>query len=89
MYGLPLINDVKPGQKVYTTGDGGVFPRGILIGTVGRLPIREVEIYASINVEPAVDFSRIHELFILKGSEHSDIWNDGGQGGSFSRPTLQ
>ena len=89
MYGLPLINDVKPGQKVYTTGDGGVFPRGILIGTVGRLPIREVEIYASINVEPAVDFSRIHELFILKGSEHADIWNDGGQGGSFSRPTLQ
>jgi rod shape-determining protein MreC len=89
MFGLPLINDVNPGQKVYTTGDGGVFPRGILIGTVDRLPIKEVEIYASINVKPAVDFSRVHDLFILRGSEHSDVWNDDGQGGPFPRPTLQ
>jgi len=89
MYGLPLINNVKPGQRVYTTGDGGVFPRGILVGTVGRKPIREVEIYASLNIEPAVDFSRVHELFVLKGSENSDIWNDGGQGGAFQRPSLQ
>ena len=89
MYGLPLINNVKPGQKVYTTGDGGVFPRGILIGTVDRKPIKEVEIYASLNIEPAVDFSRVHELFVLKGSENSDIWNDSGQGGSFPRTSLQ
>jgi len=89
MYGLPLINNVKPGQKVYTTGDGGVFPRGILIGTVGKLPIREVEIYASTNIEPAVDFSRVHELFILKGSERPDIWNDIGDSGSFPRPSIQ
>jgi rod shape-determining protein MreC len=89
MYGLPLINDVKPGQKVYTTGDGGVFPRGILIGTVDKAPIREVEIYASLNVEPAVNFAQVHELFVLKGSENSGIWNDNGQGGPFSRPNLQ
>lgn len=69
MYGLPLINNVAPGDSIYTTGFGNVFPGGILVGTVGRDPIREVEIYASVNVLPAVDFSRVHELFVLKGSE--------------------
>ncbi len=44
MYGLPLINDVKPGDTIFTTGFGNVFPGGILVGTVGKEPIREVEI---------------------------------------------
>ncbi len=89
MYGLPLINDVKIGDMVYTTGLGGVFPAGIPIGIVAHLPRKEVEIYASIDLKPAVDFSRVHELFVLKGSERSDIWNDGKGPGNFQRSTLQ
>lgn len=90
MYGLPLINDVQAGDMVYTTGLGGVYPAGIPIGTVAHLPRKEVEIYASIDLKPAVDFSRVHELFVLKGSERSDIWNDGkGSLGYFQRSTIQ
>lgn len=89
MYGLPLINDVKVGDMVYTTGFGGVFPAGIPIGTVAHLSRKEVEIYASIDVKPAVDFSRVHELFVLKGSERSDVWNDDKGVGNFQRTNLQ
>ena len=89
MFGLPLINDVEPGDRVYTTGFGNVFPGGILIGTVGREQIREVEIYASVNVIPAVDFSRVHELFVIKGSERAGVWNDGTGAGHFQRSNLQ
>jgi rod shape-determining protein MreC len=85
MFGLPLINEVKPGDKVYTTGFGNVFPGGILIGVVGNEPIREVEIYASVNVIPAVDYSRVHELFVIRGSEHQGVWNDNSGGGHFQR----
>ena len=90
MYGLPLGTiPSKEGQKIYTSGQGGVFPQGILIGTVASTKIEDVEQYSSINVKPAVDFSSIQELFILKGSESSDIWDDGDGTGYFRRPDIQ
>ncbi len=85
IFGLPLINEVKAGDKVYTSGLGDVFPAGILVGTVVKLPIREVEIYASYHVSPAVDFSRVHEVFLLQGSERPGIWDDGYGAGYFTR----
>jgi len=89
MYGLPLINDVKPGDMIYTTGFGNVFPGGILVGTVGKEPIREVEIYASVNVLPAVDYSRVHEVFILKGSERPNAAVMNGESGRLPRSNVQ
>src|SRR5438046_3745507 len=47
----PLLNlnflskqaDLKPGQKVYTSGVGGVFPSGLLIGLVKSFRVRELD----------------------------------------------
>ncbi len=86
MYGLPLSSIPPEGSKVYTTGLGGVYPAGILIGTVTR-PKEEVERYASVFVMPAVDFTGIHEVFILKGSELPGVWQD--DAGPFPRPLVQ
>ncbi|MFC1607072.1 rod shape-determining protein MreC [Candidatus Latescibacterota bacterium] len=87
MYGLLRQKIPEPGELVYTTGIGGVFPPGLFIGTVTGELVSDVELYASVLVKPAVDFSRIHEVFILRGSERSDIWNDGD--GHFVRPEIQ
>lgn len=89
MYGLLRQRIPEPGEKVYTTGIGGVFPTGLFVGTVTGELVSDVELYASVSVKPAVDFSRIHEVFILRGSERSDIWNDGDGGGHFVRPEIQ
>ena len=35
--------DLKPGQKVYTSGVGGVFPSGLLVGTVQTFRVRELD----------------------------------------------
>lgn len=88
LYGLPLSTIPKAGEKVYTTGLG-VFPGGILIGTVTSPRYDEVERYASVNVESEVDFSSIQEVFIIRGSERSDIWNDGEGTGKFQRPEIE
>ena len=42
-----------------------------------------------MNVKPAVDFSRVQEVFILAGSERSDIWDDVDGVGQFLRPEIQ
>ena len=47
----PLLNlnflskqaDLKPGQKVYTSGVGGVFPSGLLVGVVKSFRVRELD----------------------------------------------
>ena len=71
--GQPIISlnflskraDLKPGQRVITSGVGGVFPSGILIGAVKEFKERELDGYATI--VPAVDLSTIEDVFVVVG----------------------
>ena len=89
MHGLLHQKIPNAGDKVYTTGIGGVFPPGIFIGTVTGELVSDVELYATVLVKPAVNFSRLQEVFILAGSERADIWDDGDGEGLFVRPETQ
>ncbi|MFC1650830.1 rod shape-determining protein MreC [Candidatus Latescibacterota bacterium] len=89
MYGLQHISNLEPGQNVYTTGIGGTFPSGLFIGTVIRPEGEDQKIYSTVDIDPAVNFSLIHEVFIITGSERSDIWDDGDGSGQFQRPEIQ
>ncbi|HEU0275382.1 MAG TPA: rod shape-determining protein MreC [Candidatus Udaeobacter sp.] len=57
--------DLKPGQKVYTSGVGGVFPSGLLIGSVKSFHVRELDGQAQIT--PAVDLSHLEDVFVVTG----------------------
>ncbi len=59
-----------PGDPAETSGMGGIYPAGILIGTVRTLKEHtDGTLYAEIT--PAVDFSQIRELLILRMQERS------------------
>ncbi len=62
---LPKTVEAKPGQKVYSSGvSGGVFPSGLVLGTVAEEPrVRELD--AQVRVSPAVDMSRLENLFVV------------------------
>lgn len=85
MYGLPLTRIPREGEKVYTTGFG-LYPGGIFIGRVMTRRTDDVESYASVNVETDIDFSAVQEVFVVRGSERADVWNDGDNTGPFDRP---
>ena len=57
--------NLQPGQKAYTSGVGGVFPSGLLIGTVKEYKVRELDGQARLT--PAVDFSRLEDVFVVTG----------------------
>jgi rod shape-determining protein MreC len=57
--------DLKPGQKVYTSGVGGVFPSGLLIGSVKTFRVRELDGQAQLT--PAVDLSHLEDVFVVTG----------------------
>ena len=57
--------DLKPGQKVYTSGVGGVFPSGIPVGAVKTFKLRELD--AQAQLMPAVDLSHLEDVFVVTG----------------------
>ena len=64
---LPYDSEIVPGDKVLTTDLGGVFPKGLLIGTVTEVS-REQPRYATLL--PAVDFARLEDVLIIKGGKN-------------------
>src|SRR5256714_6845931 len=69
----PLLNlnflskqaNLQPGQKAYTSGVGGVFPPGLLIGTVKEFRFRELDGQAQLT--PAVDLAKLEDVFVVVG----------------------
>jgi rod shape-determining protein MreC len=60
---LTKMANLQPGQKIYTAGvSNGVFPPGILIGTVKSFKVRSLDGQAI--VEPAVDISSVEDVFV-------------------------
>ena len=60
--------NLQPGMKVFTAGvSGAVFPAGIPLGTIKEFRARELDGQAI--VEPAADFSRLEDVFVVLGSK--------------------
>lgn len=69
--GISNTKDVNIGDYIYTSGLGGVFPSGILIGEVSAITTDSYDLAKIIKVTPSVDFTDINYVSILKrkGSE--------------------
>ena len=58
--------DVMAGDVVLSSGLGGVYPNGMIVGTVVAVDKKVPGIFQEIEVEPAVDFTRLEEVLIVK-----------------------
>ena len=67
--GISNTESVSIGDYVYTSGLGGVFPSGILIGQVSEITTDEYDLAKIINVSPIANFDNINYVAILKRKE--------------------
>ena len=58
-------DELREGDLLVTSGLGGVFPRELVIGRVIGSDGVELGRFQEVMVEPAVDFSRLEELFVI------------------------
>lgn len=63
------LADVAVGDRIVTSGTGGVFPKGLVVGEVTRVARGEYGLFQAVTVEPAVDFSRLEEVLVLLRGE--------------------
>jgi rod shape-determining protein MreC len=59
--------NLQNGMKVYSSGVGGVFPAGVLIGAVRDFKARELDGFAL--VVPAVDLTTLQDVFVVVSKE--------------------
>ncbi|HSM94179.1 MAG TPA: rod shape-determining protein MreC, partial [Anaeromyxobacteraceae bacterium] len=61
--------DMIEGDRLVTSGTDGVFPRGLLIGTVTRIERRGHGLFQTADVIPAVDPTRVEEVLVITAVE--------------------
>lgn len=66
LYYLPSDTDLLPGDNIVTSGIGGLYPKGIVVGEVTEVS-RSGESEINALVSPAVDFRHIEEIMVIIG----------------------
>jgi rod shape-determining protein MreC len=62
---LSRTADVQPGDTVVTSGLGGIFPKGLIVGKVTQVKKKNYGLFQEIEVRPEVDFSELEEILII------------------------
>lgn len=57
--------DVVKGDLILTSGYGGVYPKGLIIGTVENVDTDPTGVTLQARIKPAADFSHLEEAFVI------------------------
>lgn len=57
-------NNINRGDLVETTGSGGIFPSGLIVGTIKEIQSNNTVPYAV--VEPSVDIRNLYEVLVIR-----------------------
>lgn len=59
-------DDVRVGDLVISSGFDGVYPKGLLIGTVTTVDFKGGDFFKEVQITPAVDFDKLEEVLIIR-----------------------
>lgn len=80
---------VEAGDLLLTSGLGAVYPKGLVVGRVASVVRRPYGLFQRAQVEPAVDFQQLEEVFVVLelrelpdesefSTSHEGLWTRGG-----------
>ncbi|NLZ38245.1 MAG: rod shape-determining protein MreC [Firmicutes bacterium] len=69
MKNLPRDANIQPGDTIISSGLGGLFPKGLLIGYVSSTAEDKMSLTQYAVVQPAVNFNRLEEVFVVVTQE--------------------
>jgi len=74
-YSLKYVSktqDVIKGDIIVSSGIGGLFPKGLMIGQVSHVDKQDAGLFYKIQVLPFVDFSKLEEVMVLASDSNEE-----------------
>lgn len=65
MENVPINADVRQGDLIISSGLGGVFPKGLMVGTVSRVVKPQSGLFIGVEIEPSAKISTPEEVFVV------------------------
>ncbi len=65
---FPIQGTIQEGDMVVSSGLGGVYVAGLLIGQVQTVNRQPDEPFCEVNLQPAASFSSVEEVFVLRSA---------------------
>ncbi|MCP4684636.1 MAG: rod shape-determining protein MreC [bacterium] len=63
---FPIQGSIKEGDLILSSGLGGIYPPGLVVGTVIAVERPEEEPFCRVRLQPAANFNSLEELFVLR-----------------------
>jgi rod shape-determining protein MreC len=70
---IPLTDEVKDGDSVVTSGIGGKFPRGLIIGQVTNTRLDDSKLFQEAQVRSLIDFNRLEIVMVVTSFQPVDL----------------
>ena len=71
MVNVPKNADIQEGDVIVTSGFGGMYPKGLIVGLVSSLENDEAGLLKIALLEPAVDFQRLEDVAVIVASREA------------------
>ncbi len=68
MVNIPKDGDVLTGDTLITSGYGGVYPKGLIVGHILKITSDEEGFVKNVVVQPSANFNTIEEVFVIRAS---------------------
>lgn len=65
---------IKFSDIVITSGQGGVFPPGLIVGKVIKAVTLESSAYQRVIVQPVIDYDLVEDVFVIKTDPDRDLY---------------
>jgi rod shape-determining protein MreC len=62
---VPNTAEIKVGDQVLSSGLGGIFPKGLVIGTVSKVDRKKRGLFQEITLVPSSDLSNLEEVLVF------------------------
>lgn len=67
-----ILRFAREDETVISSGLGGLYPKGLIIGTVSKVKKDDYGLFQEIEITPSVDFSKLEEVLIIQRTEVND-----------------
>jgi rod shape-determining protein MreC len=65
----PIQDSIRVGDQILSSGLGGIYPPGLVVGTVAAVGRPEEAPFCDVTVDPAANFNTLEELFVMRISQ--------------------